>query len=168
MSKIGVYAGSFDPPTNGHIDIIKRALKMFDKVVVAIAKNPEKKTEFSLEERMEMLKEITKDMKNVEIDSFDGLLIDYLAKKNANVIIRGLRAVSDFEYEFQLALMNRRLGKDVETVFLIPDENYTYLSSSIVKEIAKYGGDISTLVDSYVGEKLKEKYLNFFKKSNKK
>lgn len=155
--KIAVYPGSFDPPTNGHIDIISRAAKLFDKVIIAITDNPEKKSEFSLEERKRMLTESIKKFKNVHIDTFNGLLVDYMKKLNANIIIRGLRAVSDFEYEFQLALMNRRLNNKIETVFLIPDESYTYLSSSIVKEIAALGGEIKGLVPESVIERLKKK-----------
>ena len=154
--RIAVYPGSFDPPTNGHIDIISRASKLFDKVIIAITDNPEKKSTFSIDERKEMLSESTKEFNNVQIDTFNGLLVDYLEKIHADIIIRGLRAVSDFEYEFQFALMNRRLKSKIETVFLIPDESYTYLSSSIVKEIAALGGDIKSLVPEAVAKKLKK------------
>ncbi|MDI6641503.1 MAG: pantetheine-phosphate adenylyltransferase [Elusimicrobiota bacterium] len=156
--KIAVYPGSFDPPTNGHIDIVCRASKLFDRVIIAITDNPSKPSTFSINERKEMLSESTKEFNNVQIDTFGGLLVDYLEKIQADIIIRGLRAVSDFEYEFQLALMNRRLKSKIETVFLIPDESYTYLSSSIVKEIAGLGGKIKGLVPEIVAKKLKEKY----------
>jgi len=157
---IAVYPGSFDPPTLGHIDIIARSSKIFSRVIVAITDNPSKKPSFSIEDRKKMLSNSTKNFKNVEIDSFKGLLINYLKKKKAEIIIRGLRALSDFEYEFQLALMNRRLNNKIETVFIIPDESYTYLSSSLVKEIYKLGGNVSNLVpettERYLKNKLKK------------
>jgi len=143
---VAVYPGSFDPPTNGHLDIIIRSTHLFPKVIVAVTDNSTKNPTFTVKERILMLKSATKHIKNVEIDSFSCLLVHYIDKKNASIIIRGLRAVSDFEYEFQMALMNRRLNKRIETVFLMPDEAYTYLSSRLVKEVARLGGDINGLV----------------------
>jgi len=154
---IAVYPGSFDPPTLGHVDIIARSSRIFPRVIVAITDNPNKRPFFTVEERKKMLLQSTKNFKNVEIDSFEGLLVDYLKKKNAEIIIRGLRAVSDFEYEFQLALMNRRLNSKIETVFILPDESYTYLSSSLVKEIHKLGGNIGGLVPKITEQFLKKK-----------
>jgi pantetheine-phosphate adenylyltransferase len=156
--KTAVYPGSFDPATNGHIDVIKRALNIFDKVIVAVGDNPEKGSLFTTEERIEMLKEPTKDLKNLEIDSFQGLLLDYVKNKNANIIIRGLRAVSDFEFEFQRALMNRVVDNNVETVFVMTKENYVYLNSSIVKEMAMFQGNLNGLVPEIVEKKLREKF----------
>ncbi|MEW6041310.1 MAG: pantetheine-phosphate adenylyltransferase [Elusimicrobiota bacterium] len=158
LKNTAVYPGSFDPPTNGHIDIIQRASTLFSKVIISITDNPNKKPFFSVKERKKMLKESLKKLKNIEIDSFSGLLVHYLKKRNVKTIIRGLRAISDFEYEFQLALMNRRLG-NTETVFLIPDETYTYVSSSLVKEIAELGGGIKGLVPEIV-EKFLSKKIN--------
>lgn len=156
--KTAIYPGTFDPLTNGHVSIIKRALKIFDKLVVAILINPSKTPLFSLEERIAMLNEIFKGEENIEIDTFNGLLIDYAVKKNSSVIVRGLRALSDFEYEFQMALMNRKLNRDVQSVFLMTDYKWFYISSTIIKEAARYGGDIKGLVPPIVGEKLKKKF----------
>jgi pantetheine-phosphate adenylyltransferase len=158
MKHIAVYPGTFDPVTNGHIDLVQRSLTIFDEVIVAVAANPKKQPLFSLEERIAMFKEVTAKYKNVVIEGFDGLLVDYVKKKNAVGIIRGLRAVSDFEYEMQMALMNRRLDSNIETVYLMPSEEYSFITSTIVKEAASYGGDISTLVPHVVVEKLKKKY----------
>ena len=144
--RVAVYPGSFDPITNGHLDIIERALKVFDKVIVAILINPTKKGLFSVQERVELIKKVTKDIDNVEVESFEGLLVDFLEKKETNIIIKGLRAVSDFEYEFQMALMNNKLNSDVETVFMMTSAEYSYLSSSSVKQVAKFGGNINGLV----------------------
>jgi pantetheine-phosphate adenylyltransferase len=155
IQKTAVYPGSFDPPTNGHIDIIRRASGLFHKITVAITDNLNKKPMFSVADRKKMLKDSLKGLRNVEIESFSGLLVDYLKRKGARTIIRGLRAISDFEYEFQLALMNRRLG-DTETIFLIPDESYTYLSSSLVKEIAQLGGNIKEFVPWAVEKKFRK------------
>ncbi len=152
---IAVYPGSFDPPTNGHIDIIARASVIFPKVVVAITHNHSKDHLFSLEERVEMMKESTSFLKNIKVDSFSGLLVNYLDKIGGFVVIRGLRALSDFEYEFQMALMNRTLNKKIETVFLMPGQEYTFLSSSMVKEIAILDGDFKKLVPLPVYKKLK-------------
>ena len=156
--KTAVYPGSFDPVTNGHIDVIERALKIFDKVIVAIGDNPGKKPTFTTEERIEMLKECTKDLKNVEIDSFQGLLLDFVKSKNSKIIIRGLRAVSDFEFEFQRALLNRVVNDKIETIFIMTKEHYVYLNSSIVKEMAMFGGKLNGLVPEIVEKKLKEKF----------
>ena len=154
-----VYPGSFDPCTNGHLDIIKRASKMFDKLIVAVLDNPEKKTPlFSVEERVEILKNITKDMDNIEVMSFSGLLVDFMKKQNSKVIVRGLRAVTDFEYEFQLALTNQKIGAGIETIFLSTTAEFMFLSSSTVKEVAKYGGDLSGMVTEEVAEKLRNRF----------
>jgi len=148
MKNIAVYPGSFDPVTNGHLDIIKRAARVFEKVYVAILTNSSKKPMFSVEERMDMIRRSVeaKGIENVEVASFDGLLVDFVAEKKATVIIKGLRAVSDFEYEFQMALMNHKLLRDVETLFMMTSNKYSYLSSSIVKEVARYGGNLNGLV----------------------
>jgi pantetheine-phosphate adenylyltransferase len=156
--RIAIYPGTFDPLTNGHVSIIKRALKIFDKVIVAILINPNKIPLFSLEERISMLNEIFKNEENIEVDTFNGLLIDYAVQKKSSVIVRGLRALSDFEYEFQMALMNRKLNRDVQSVFLMTDYKWFYISSTIVKEAARYGGDIKGLVPPIVCEKLKQKF----------
>lgn len=160
--RTAVYAGSFDPITNGHLSLIRRALEIFDKLIVAIAVNGDKKPLFTVEERLEMIKEgikeKIKDYERVEVDAFKGLLVDYTANKNAKVILRGLRAVSDFDYELQLALMNRRLNRDIQSVFLMTDFKWLFLSSTIVKEAARFGGDVKGLVPKVVVEKLKEKF----------
>jgi pantetheine-phosphate adenylyltransferase len=158
MPKIAIYPGSFDPVTNGHIDIIERGLKLFDKVIVTILYNPKKEFLFSLEERLEMLKDCTKNYKNVEIGSYDGLLVDYAASRKAHAILRGLRAMSDFEYEFQMALMNRRLNREVQTVFLMTGFRWIYTSSSIIKEAVQFGGNIEGMVPPLVKKKLKAKF----------
>jgi pantetheine-phosphate adenylyltransferase len=155
--KIAIYPGSFDPVTNGHVDVIERAAKLFHKVIVAVIRNPEKRAQFSLTERVGMLKESLTNHKNVLVDSFDGLLVDYARKKKAMTIIRGLRAVSDFDYEFQMALTNRKMAPKIETLFFMTDYKYSYLSSSFVKQIARLGGDISSLVPKAVREKLKNR-----------
>ncbi len=158
MKKTAVYPGSFDPVTNGHIDVIERASLMFDKVIVLVAINSKKRCLFSIEERKFLVQESLKYLKNVEADFTDKLAVEYAASVGAIAIIRGVRAVSDFDYEFQLALMNRKLDPKITTVFLLPKENYVYLNSSIVKEIARYGGDVSAFVPKIVEEKLKEKF----------
>lgn len=157
MNKTAVYPGSFDPVTNGHLDIIKRAAKTFDKVYVAILTNSAKNPKFSLDERIDWLKRATKEFTNVEIVSFSGLLVDFAKEIGANIIIKGLRAVSDFEYEFQMALTNRKLQPDIETMFLMTNGRYSYLSSSIVKEIANYGGNLEGLVPDFMIEEIYEK-----------
>lgn len=144
--KVAVYPGSFDPITNGHLDIITRGAKTFDKVIVAVLVNVEKKGLFDIAERVELIKRVTKDIPNVEVDSFDGLLIEYMKKKNASVILKGLRAISDFEYEFQMALMNTKLDSSIETLFMMTSAQYSYVSSSAVKQVAKFGGCIEGLV----------------------
>jgi len=156
--RLAIYPGTFDPITNGHIDVLQRALEIFDSVVVAIAVNHSKKTLFTTEERIEMIKESVKNFNNVEVDNFNKLLMDYVKEKGAISIIRGLRAVSDFEYEFQMALMNRNLCPDVSTVFLMPHQNYSFLSSTIVKEVAQFGGDINQFVSPFVNQQLCKKF----------
>ncbi len=156
--KTAIYPGFFDPITNGHLSIVTRALKVFDKLIIAILNNPQKAPLFSIEERVYMIRKSFGDKKSVEVDSFDGLLVDYVVKKKSNVIIRGLRALSDFEYEFQLALMNRKLNRDVESIFLMTDYKWFYTSSTIIKEAARFGGDITGLVPKIVNDKLKEKF----------
>lgn len=159
--KIVIYPGTFDPITYGHLDLIKRALQFFDKVIVAIGENPAKKPLFSIEERIFMVKEALKEVslnERVEVESFSGLLVDFAREKGASAIIRGLRAVSDFEYEMQLALMNRKLSNSIDTIFLMPSLRYIFLSSSIIKEAAKFGGNIDDLAPQIVVQKLKEKF----------
>jgi pantetheine-phosphate adenylyltransferase len=155
---IAVYPGTFDPITNGHLDIIERASNLFDKVIVTIALNSNKKPLFTKEERKDMIEKVTEKYKNIEVDSFNGLLVKYVAQKNASVIIRGLRAVSDFEYEFQMSLTNRKLAPSITTIFLMPNEKYTYLNSSLVKELSRFKGKINCFVPDYVREKLESKY----------
>jgi pantetheine-phosphate adenylyltransferase len=153
-----IYPGSFDPITNGHLDVIERASKLFDEVIVAITQNVEKEPLFSLEERLEVLRTTVGRNAGVRIGQFQGLLVDYAVAEKAHAVIRGLRAVSDFEYEFQMALMNRKLQGSVETIFLMPKEDYTYLSSRLVKEIARLGGDVSKFVPPDVARALREKF----------
>lgn len=144
--KIAIYPGTFDPITNGHLDILERAVRLFDRVIIAVAKNPSKKPLFDQAERYTLIRTAVKRYPNVEVDTFDGLLVEYAKKKHATALVRGLRAISDFEYELQMALMNRKLDSTLETVFLMPNEKYTYLNSSIVREIARLGGDVSGFV----------------------
>ncbi len=157
MQRIAIYPGSFDPVTNGHLDIIKRGLKLFDQVIVAIMHNPAKESLFTVEERREMLKISLKGFSNIEIDTFNGLTVNYAAEKKAHAILRGMRAVSDFEFEFQLALMNRRLNREIQTVFLMTGLRWIFTSSSIIKEAAGFGGNINGMVPPIVNERLKEK-----------
>jgi pantetheine-phosphate adenylyltransferase len=158
MERTAVYPGTFDPVTNGHVDIAKRGLTLFDKIIVAILNNPIKETLFTVEDRAEMLEVSFKDFPHIEVDTFDGLLVEYAAKRNSQAILRGMRAVSDFEYEFQLALMNRRLNRGVQTVFLMTGLRWIFTSSSIIKEAASFGGDIDGMVPPIVNQKLKEKF----------
>jgi len=151
--------GTFDPVTLGHVDVILRASDIFDKVIVAILDNPQKVHMFNLEERILMLKEATAHIPNVEIDHFNGLLVDYVSKRNAKVVVRGLRAISDFEYEFTMALMNKKLCKDIETIYLMSANEYEFVSSSIIKEVAKLGGNIDSMVPEVVSKMLKEKNM---------
>ena len=160
MKKIAVYPGSFDPITNGHVDIIKRGLRMFDELIILIAYNRNKNTLFSVDERSEMIREVIKDCKNVRVDCSDGLLVEFVKDAGANVILRGLRALSDFEYEFQLALINRRLNREIETVFLMTGYKWFYTSSTIIKEAASIGGSVKGLVPEIVNLKLMEKFNN--------
>ena len=157
MCQKAIYPGSFDPVTYGHLDIIQRAQRLFDTVVVAVARNSQKKPLFSVKERLKMLRKATQDLDGVVVTDFDGLVVDYARKNNLGVIIRGLRMVSDFEYEFQMALTNRKLAADVETIFLMPSEQYSYISSRLLKETAGLGADISCFVPGYVQEALKGK-----------
>jgi pantetheine-phosphate adenylyltransferase len=156
--RTAIYPGSFDPVTNGHLDVLQRATKLFDRVVMAVAKNAGKTPLFSTADRVKLAQEAVKSLPNVEVDSFDGLLVEYVAKRQAAAIVRGLRAVSDFEFEFQLALMNRKLNENVETIFMMPKDTYTFLSSRMVKEIAGLGGDVSSFVPEHVRQALKEKF----------
>ncbi len=155
--RTGIYPGSFDPLTNGHLDLIQRAAKLFDRVIVAIAKNESKKPLFALDERLELVSRAIKPLPNVSADAFDGLLVSYAKRQGGQAIVRGLRAVSDFEFEFQLALMNRKLDEQIETIFMMPKDTYTFLSSRIVKEIAGLGGDVSAFVPPEVCEALARK-----------
>lgn len=155
---LAIYPGTFDPFTNGHLDILERAFRIFPRMIVAVAAKPEKSPFFTLEERMEIIRDAIKDLEGVRVDSFDTLLVDYVKQQGATVVIRGLRAISDFEYEFQMALMNRRLAEEIETVFLMPHEAYSYLSSRLVKEIALLGASIKGLVSPVAERMLRDKY----------
>jgi pantetheine-phosphate adenylyltransferase len=153
-----VYPGSYDPLTNGHIDIIERGLKIFDKIIVAVLKNPAKTYLFSLEERCQILKNVFKNREKIEIVHFEGLLVDFVKERGITTIVRGLRAISDFEIEFQMALMNRKIEPRIETIFFVPCEDYSFLSSKLVKEIYQLGGEVPSMVPAIVDRKLKEKY----------
>jgi pantetheine-phosphate adenylyltransferase len=154
---IAIYPGSFDPLTNGHLDLIERGAKIFDELIVAILHNPEKEPLFSLEERLEMIQAMTRERENVRVDSFDGLMVDYALKVGATAVLRGIRAISDYEYELQMALMNRKLEPRLETVFMMPAETYSYLSSRLVREVATLGGSVRGLVPELVEKKLRVK-----------
>lgn len=158
MSRLAICPGSFDPITNGHLDIIERGAKIFDEVIVAVFKNSSKAPLFTVQERIHLIEEVTKHLPNVKVDASDGLLIEYARKKQAQVILRGLRAVSDFEYEMQITSMNRKLDENIETFFLLTNNQFSFLSSSIVKEVAQYHGDVSDLVPNEVAHALKEKF----------
>lgn len=158
MNKIAVYPGTFDPVTRGHLDLMKRATKVFDEVIVAVAKSSTKSTLFSMEERVALIREATSDIPGISVESFDGLLINYLEEHHAHVILRGLRAISDFEYEFQMASMNRKLASKFETMFMMTGEQYTYLSSRFVKEICRLGGEVDCFVHPAVKKALIEKF----------
>jgi pantetheine-phosphate adenylyltransferase len=159
MSTLAVYPGSFDPLTNGHVDIISRGARLFDRIIVAILVNAEKSPLFTMDERVDITRSVFKTHSNVEVDTFDGLLVDYVERRDAQVIVRGLRAVSDFEFEFQMALMNRRLRPAIETVFMMPAEQYTYISSRLIKEVFSLGGRVEGLVPDLVEQRLRGKEL---------
>jgi pantetheine-phosphate adenylyltransferase len=158
MKRLAIYPGSFDPLTNGHLDIVERGLSLFDEVIVAILINPKKQSLFSIEERIDLLNEIFINHPNVHADSFNGLLVDYARQKQATAILRGMRAVSDFEHEFQMAIMNRRMNRKIQTIFLMTGFRWIFTSSSIIKEVAQFGGDVSDLVPDPVNKRLREKY----------
>ncbi len=158
MGKMAIYPGSFDPITNGHLSIIRRALTMFDSITIAVASSPMKKTLFTLGERMELIQKSIKNDDRVFVDSFSGLLVDYVDSKKTNIVLRGMRALSDFEYEFQMSLMNRKLNKNIQTIFMMTDYKWLYTSSTIIKEAASLGGSIRGLVPDIVCQKLKEKF----------
>ena len=162
-----IYPGSFDPPTNGHLDLIHRGSHIFDQLIVAILRNPDKTPLFSVSDRKRMLEELTADIKNVSVETFDGLTVDFAAKVNAGAMLRGIRALSDYEYELQIAMMNRKLSPELETVFMMPAEQYSYLSSRLVREAAKLGGDVSSLVPELVEQRLKEKLDPAYKLANR-
>ncbi|MEE9292302.1 MAG: pantetheine-phosphate adenylyltransferase [Acidobacteriota bacterium] len=160
MKIIAVYPGTFDPITNGHLDIITRGHRLFDEIIVAVLGNPDKEPLFTVVERLEILEEVVGRLPNVKVETFDGLLVDYVRSRGARAIVRGLRALSDFEYEFQMALMNRRLGPDIETVFMMPSETYSYVSSRLVKQVVQLGGDVKGLVPEEVIKRLKGRYAS--------
>jgi pantetheine-phosphate adenylyltransferase len=157
MNKRAIYPGTFDPVTNGHIDLIKRARQIFPELIVAVADNPQKQPLFSVQERVSMLKRATSEMKGVEVCHFKGLVVDFARRRKAGVLIRGLRMISDFEYEFQMALTNRKLAGDIETIFLMPHESYSYISSKLLKEASFLGADLSSFLPGFVGKELKRK-----------
>ncbi|MBA4349042.1 MAG: pantetheine-phosphate adenylyltransferase [Thermodesulfovibrio sp.] len=156
--RLAIYPGTFDPITNGHLDLIERGLRIFDEIIVAVAPSPKKQPLFSLDERLELIKESIKTFKKVKVEVFEGLLVDYVKSKKGIAIIRGLRAVSDYEYELQIALMNRKLNMNIETVFMMPSEEYSFISSTIVKEVASFGASVKGLVPEAVEFALKEKF----------
>lgn len=156
--RLAIYPGTFDPITNGHLDLVRRGIRFFDEIIIAVAPNPKKQPLFSLDERLRLIRESIKEIENVRVEAFNGLLVDYAASKGAIAIIRGLRAVSDFEYELQIALMNRRLNSYIETVFMMPSEEYSFLTSSLVKEVSSFGGSVKGLVPEVVERALQEKF----------
>ena len=156
--RLAVYPGTFDPITNGHLDLVERGVRVFDEIIIAVARSLKKQPLFALDERMRFIKESIKDCKNVKVEAFDGLLVDYVKKRGGVAIIRGLRAVSDFEYELQMALMNRRLSMSIETVFMMPSEEFSFLTSTIVKEVASFGGSVEGLVPKVVEMAMREKF----------
>ena len=160
VGKLAIYPGTFDPITNGHLDIIQRAVNLFDRVMVGVTTNLAKTPLFSAQERVEMIRNSVSNISNVAVEHFDGLLMDYAKKKKASVIIRGLRAITDFEFEFQMALVNRKLAENIVTVFLMPNEKYTYLNSTIVKEVAKFEGDVRSFVPKDVDDRLRKKFTH--------
>ena len=160
VGKLAIYPGTFDPITNGHLDIIQRAVYLFDRVIVGVTTNLAKTPLFSAQERVEMIQNSVSDMSSVAVEHFDGLLMDYAKKKKASVIVRGLRAITDFEFEFQMALVNRKLAENIVTVFLMPNEKYTYLNSTIVKEVAKFEGDVRSFVPKDVDDRLRKKFTH--------
>ena len=160
MMRTAIYPGSFDPITNGHLSLIHRGLQIFDKVIVAVGISPDKTGFFTIDERVEIIREVLKDKPGVEVDTFSGLTVEYVKSRGANVIMKGIRAMSDFESEFQMALMNRRLEREIQSVFLMTDYKWFYISSSIIKEVASFGGDISGMVPAVVNQRLKEKFEN--------
>ncbi len=162
-----IYPGMFDPVTNGHIDVIKRAMELFDEVIVTVARNPAKTGLFSVEERVIMIEESIKNFPNVLVDSFDGLTVEHAENLGAIGIVRGLRAITDFEYEFQMALMNRKLSSGIKTIFVMPHEKYTYLNSTIIRNLAMFGGDVSQFVPPIVEQKLKERFKEQYEKHDK-
>ena len=164
MTRKAIYPGTFDPVTNGHLDVIKRGSVIFDTLVVSVGCNPLKDALFSVKERMEMIREYVKDLKNVEVDSFNGMLVDYVKKQQTNIILRGIRTVSDFEYEFQRALTNRVLNKEVETVFVMTSEQYSFLNSTLIREIVSLGGSVSAFVPPHVESRLIEKFKHMHRK----
>lgn len=157
MCERAIYPGSFDPVTYGHIDLIKRALKIFSEVIIAVAHNPDKQPIFSVKERLEMLKKVTQGMEGIVVVDFDGLVVDFARNNKVSVIVRGVRMISDFEYEFQMALTNRRLAEDIETIFLMPSEKYSFLSSRLLKEAGSLGADLSSFVPDFVADKIKQR-----------